>query len=103
MIYSEWTGRDYIYFQDARADNQDLPMHLKRCGGCTRKVGMTIGEAAWPKPVGVRRVGRGSQPRGRIVGRNVALGDDTDTNPALRVGMYIGGAVLIGYALRWIF
>ncbi|MBT8452987.1 MAG: hypothetical protein KJO40_13545 [Deltaproteobacteria bacterium] len=66
MTYSVWNqgaGR-FDYYEapgvEAKA-NVGKPGHLRH-----RTLGSTPAQAAWPLPVGARRVGAGEQARGRI-------------------------------------
>ncbi len=66
MIFSVWNqaARRYDYFETPGAPptvNADAPKHLK-----PSKLGLTTVQASWPLPMGARRVGAGTQARGKI-------------------------------------
>lgn len=66
MIYSVWNQakQAFDYFQTngvQKKANTDKPSHLR-----SRKLGLTVTEAAWPVPSGARFIGSGDMPKGRI-------------------------------------
>ena len=66
MIYSVWNQakQAFDYYQTngvQKQVNTEKPSHLR-----SRKLGLTVNEAAWPVPSGAQLIGSGIMPRGRV-------------------------------------
>lgn len=73
MIYSVWNQAAGLYdhYEDGAADaraNAPAPRHLRR----SDTLGLTPDEAAWPLPLGARKIGSGPTAMGRVAKRGAA-------------------------------
>lgn len=95
MMYSVWNQGlgAYDYFEDSSRQevlNTPAPTHIR-----SRTMGTAVQAAAWPLPVGAKKVGSGPQAIGRVASRRSApgLGDVVD-EPVLKAGLLLGAAYL---------